>query len=188
MHANTLTAQIDMSNRNQMNIAVTAIGSAPHLAGVAVEQATGAKWQYVPYKGGAQAIADTVGGTAQILMNGMLATLPHVQSGKLKVLGVSKSSRMPLIGDVPTIAEQGVPGFEAAQWYGLAAPAGTPGPVVERLNAECARIRRGEKLRPRLAAEGAEAAPGSPEQFREFIAAERARWGELVRRAGVRPD
>lgn len=100
VQANTLKDLVEMSKRGELNFAVTAIGSAPHLAGVAVQQATGAKWQYVPYKGGAQAIADTVGGTAQVLMNGMLATLPHVQSGKLKAIAVSKRTRMPLVGNL----------------------------------------------------------------------------------------
>ena len=102
--ANNLNELVALSKTTKLNFAVTAIGSAPHLAGIAVEKATGAKWEYIPYKGGAQAIGDTVAGQTQVLMNGMLATLPHVQSGKLKVLGVSKSTRMPLIGNVPTIS------------------------------------------------------------------------------------
>src|SRR5262249_8199546 len=104
---------VALSKKESLNFAVTALGSAPHLAGVAVERATGAKWQYIPYKGGSQAIQDTIGGQAQVLMNGMLATWPHVQSGKLKLLGVSKRTRMALIADVPTIAEMGVKDFES---------------------------------------------------------------------------
>jgi len=104
--ANNLQELVALSKKSPLNFAVTAIGSAPHLAGVAVEKATGAQWQYIPYKGGAQAIGDTVAGQTQVLMNGMLATLPHVQSGKLKVLGVSKATRVPLLAQVPTIAEQ----------------------------------------------------------------------------------
>ena len=117
--ANNLKELVALSKTSDLNFAVTATGSAPHLAGVEVERATGAKWVYVPYKGGVQAIQDTVGGQTQVLMNGMLATLPHVQSGKLKLLGVSKGTRMPLIGDTPTIAEQGVPGFESGTWQGV---------------------------------------------------------------------
>ena len=96
--ANNLKELVALSKTAKLNFAVTAIGSAPHLAGVAVENATsGASGQYVPYKGGVQAISDTVAGQTQVLMNGMLATLPHVQRGKLKVLGVSKATRMPLM-------------------------------------------------------------------------------------------
>jgi tripartite-type tricarboxylate transporter receptor subunit TctC len=102
--ANNLKELVALSQTSKLDFAVTAIGSAPHLAGVAVERATGAKWQYIPYKGGAQAIGDTVAGQTQVLMNGMLATLPHVQSGKLKVLGVSKATRVPLLANVPSRA------------------------------------------------------------------------------------
>ena len=122
--ANNLKELVALSQTTKLNFAVTAIGSAPHLAGVAVEKATQAKWEYIPYKGGSQAIGDTVAGQTQVLMNGMLATLPHVQAGKLKVLGVSKATRVPLLAQVPTIAEQGVKGFESGTWQGLLVPAG----------------------------------------------------------------
>ena len=125
---------------SKLDFAVTAIGSAPHLAGVAVEKATDAKWEYIPYKGGSQAIGDTVAGQTQVLMNGMLATLPFVQSGKLKVLGVSKATRVPLLPNVPTIAEQGVAGFESGTWQGVLVPAGTPPdgrrPALRRADAD----------------------------------------------------
>ena len=110
--ANNLKELVALSQKTKLDFAVTAIGSAPHLAGVAVEKSTGAKWEYIPYKGGSQAITDTIAGQTQVLMNGMLATLPFVQTGKLKVLGVSKATRVPLLANVPTIAEQGVAGFE----------------------------------------------------------------------------
>src|SRR5947209_7077696 len=101
--ASTLPELVALSKKSQLNFAVSAVGSAPHLAGVEVERATGAKWTYIPYKGGAQAIGDTIGGQAQVLMNGMLATLPHVQSGKLRAIAVSKRTRMSLTPDLPTI-------------------------------------------------------------------------------------
>ncbi len=102
--ANNLKELVALSHQKDLNFAVTATGSAPHLAGIAVERATQARWQYVPYKGGAPAIQDTVGGQTQVLMNGMLATLPHVQSGKLKLLGVSRKTRMPLVGNVQYVS------------------------------------------------------------------------------------
>jgi tripartite-type tricarboxylate transporter receptor subunit TctC len=111
-----------------------------------------------------------------------------VRAGHLRAIGVSSLTRLSSAPDIPTIAEQGVPGFEATQWYGLVAPAGTPRPIIERLNAESARILNGDRLRPRLAGEGADPSPGTPEQFRELIIAERARWGELIRRANVQAD
>jgi tripartite-type tricarboxylate transporter receptor subunit TctC len=186
--ANTLPELVALSKTSQLNFAVTAIGSAPHLAGVAVERATGAKWQYIPYKGGSQAISDTVGGQAQVLMNGMLATLPHVQSGKLKAIAVSKRSRMALTPNLPTIAETGVPGFESGTWQGLLVPAGTPARVVQSLNAELIRIIRSPDVRARLAGLGAEVVTMTPPEFTSFFSAERSRWAKTVADAGVRLD
>ncbi|QRQ84438.1 Bug family tripartite tricarboxylate transporter substrate binding protein [Cupriavidus oxalaticus] len=177
---------VELSRRSQLNFAVTAIGSAPHLAGVAVEQATGAKWQYVPYKGGSQAIADTVGGSAQVLMNGMLATLPHVQSGKLKLIAQSKRTRMPLLQNVPTIAEQGVPNFESGTWQGVMAPASMPDALVTRLNAELIKIIRAPELRSQLVAQGAEVVTMTPAETGKFFVAEQARWAGVVKQAGIK--
>ncbi|MBB5694683.1 Bug family tripartite tricarboxylate transporter substrate binding protein [Muricoccus pecuniae] len=163
-------------------------GSAAHIAMAAFLLATGMAMEHVPYRGTAPMINDLIGGTIDLTFTGGPPALPPVRAGMLRALGVSSAHRLAGAPDIPTIAEQGVPGFEANQWYGLLAPAGTPRPVVERLNAECTRILRGEKLRPRLEGEGAEAAPGTPEAFRDLILAERARWGEVVRRTGMRAD
>ena len=175
-----------LSKKEKLNFAVTAIGSAPHLAGVAVEKATGAQWQYIPYKGGSQAIGDTVAGQTQVLMNGMLATLPHVQAGKLKVLGVSKATRMPLLADVPTIAEQGVKGFESGTWQGVLVHAGTPPAVVTRLAAELTRIIRSPEVRERLVSQGAEVHTMSPADFATFFERERKNWAVVVQQGGVK--
>ena len=188
VRANSLPELVAPSKKEPLNFAVTAIGSAPHLAGVAVEQATGAKWQYIPYKGGSQAIVDTVGGQTQVLMNGMLATLPQVQNGKLKVLGVSKATRMPLLGNVPTIAEQGVKGFESGTWQGVLMPAATPPAVVARLSAELTRIVRSPEVRERLIAQGAEVHTMSPTEFATFFERERKHWAAVVQKAGITID
>ncbi|MDR3379502.1 Bug family tripartite tricarboxylate transporter substrate binding protein [Cupriavidus basilensis] len=188
VQVSNLKELVDLSKRTQLNFAVTAIGSAPHLAGVAVAQATGAKWQYVPYKGGAQAVADTVGGTAPVLMNGMLATLPQVQAGKLKVIAVSKKTRMPLVGQVPTIAEQGVPGFESGTWQGVMAPAGMPDALVARISSELIRIIRLPEVRAQLAGQGAEVVTMTPPETNKFFVAERARWATVVKQADIRLD
>jgi tripartite-type tricarboxylate transporter receptor subunit TctC len=188
VQANTLPELVALSKKSQLNFAVTALGSAPHLAGIAVERATGAKWQYIPYKGGSQAIQDTIGGQAQVLMNGMLATLPHVQSGKLKAIAVSKRTRMALTPDLPTIAESGVPGFESGTWQGVLVPAGTPPRIVQALNAELIRIIRSPEVRARLAGQGAEVVTMTPPEFAGFFGTERARWAKVVAEAGVRLD
>ena len=184
--ANNLKELVALSQKEPLSFAVTAIGSAPHLAGIAVEQATKARWTYIPYKGGSQAIGDTVAGQTQVLMNGMLATLPFVQSGKLKVLGVSKATRVPLLPDVPTIAEQGVPGFESGTWQGLLVPAGTPPDVVARLGAELTRIIRSPEIRSRLTVQGAEVYTMSPAEFATFFAKEQKRWADVVAGGGVK--
>ena len=186
--ANNLKELVALSKQKDLNFAVTATGSAPHLAGVAVERASGARWQYVPYKGGIQAIQDTVGGQTQVLMNGMLATYPHVQSGKLKLLGVSKKTRMPLIGDVPTIAEQGVANFESGTWQGVLVPKGTPEAIVQKLNAELVKAIRDPEVRGRLAGQGAEVVTMTPSEQDKFFDAERKRWAQVVTAANIKLD
>ncbi|HET6829308.1 MAG TPA: tripartite tricarboxylate transporter substrate binding protein [Ramlibacter sp.] len=186
--AGNLKELVALSRQKDLNFAVTATGSAPHLAGVAVERASGARWQYVPYKGGVQAIADTVAGQTQVLMNGMLATIPHVQSGKLKVLGVSKRTRMPLIGDVPTLAEQGIANFESGTWQGVLLPRSTPETVVARLNAELVRVIRSPDIRARLAGQGAEVVTMTPAEQDRFFEQERKRWAQVVAQAQIKLD
>jgi tripartite-type tricarboxylate transporter receptor subunit TctC len=184
--ANNLKELVALSQKTKLNFAVTAIGSAPHLAAIAVEKATHARWEYIPYKGGSQAIGDTVGGQTQVLMNGMLATLPFVQSGQLKVLGVSKATRVPLLPNVPTIAEQGVAGFESGTWQGVLVPAGTPAAIVARLSTELTRIIRSPDIRARLTAQGAEVYTMTPAEFASFFDREQKRWAGVVAAGGVK--
>jgi tripartite-type tricarboxylate transporter receptor subunit TctC len=186
--ANNLKELVALSKTSELNFAVTATGSAPHLAGVALERASGAKWTYVPYKGGVQAVQDTVSGQTQVLMNGMLATLPQVQGGRLKVLGVSKATRMPLIGDVPTIAEQGVPGYESGTWQGVRVARGTPEAIVQRLNKELIAVIRTADIRSRLAGQGAEVVTMTPAEEERFFDKERARWAKVVADASIKLD
>lgn len=186
--ANNLKELVALSHKTQLNFAVTAMGSAPHLAGVAVERASQAKWQYIPYKGGAQAISDTIAGQTQVLMNGMLATLPFVQSGKLKILGVSKRSRMPLLGEVPTLQEQGVANFESGTWQGVLVASGTPAAIVSRLNTELIKVIRSPEIRARLTGQGAEVVTMTPAEQDQFFKQERKRWAEVVMQAGIKLD
>ena len=186
--ANNLKELVALSKQKDLNFAVSGAGGAPHLAGVALARASGARWQYVPYKGGSQAVMDTVAGQTQVLMNGMLATLPYVQSGQLKVLGVSKRTRMPLIGNVPTIAEQGIPGFESGSWQGILVAGGTPAAVVQRLNAELIRVIRSPDIRARLAGQGAEVVTMTPAEQDRFFATERAHWADVVAKAQIKID
>jgi tripartite-type tricarboxylate transporter receptor subunit TctC len=186
--ANNLKELVALSQKTQLNFAVTAMGSAPHLAGVAVERASGAKWQYIPYKGGSQAVTDTIAGQTQVLMNGMLATLPFVQSGKLKIIGVSKRTRMPVLGDVPTLQEQGIANFESGSWQGILVANGTPAPIVARLNAELIKVIRSPDIRARLTVQGAEVVTMAPAEQDRFFNQERKRWAEVVEQTGIKLD
>ena len=186
--ANNLKELVELSKTSDLNFAVTATGSAPHLAGVELARATGAKWVYVPYKGGVQSVQDTVAGQTQVLMNGMLATYPHVQSGKLKLLGVSKRERMPLIGSVPTIAEQGVTGYETGTWQGVMLPAGTPPAIVKRISDSLIAAIRSPEVRSRLTGQGAEVVTMSPTEVDGFFATERTRWDKVVQQEKLQLD
>ena len=186
--ASNLKELVELSRSKDLNFAVTATGSAPHLAGVELARLTGAKWVYVPYKGGVQSVQDTVAGQTQVLMNGMLATYPHVQSGKLKLLGISKSTRMPLIADVPTLAEQGAKGFESGSWQGVMLPARTPEAVVQRVNQVLLAAIRPPEVRSRLTGQGAEVITMTPAETHKFFNAERARWRTVVQAANLQLD
>lgn len=188
VQANNLTELVALSKKQDLNFAVTATGSAPHLAGVELARITGAKWVYVPYKGGVQSVQDTVAGQTQVLMNGMLATYPHVQSGKLKLLGISKEARMPLIADVPTLAEQGAKGFASGSWQGVVLPAKTPEAVVRRVNQVLLGAIRSPEVRARLTGQGAEVITMTPADTDKFFNAERARWRTVVQTANLQLD
>ncbi|MBN8753541.1 MULTISPECIES: Bug family tripartite tricarboxylate transporter substrate binding protein [Variovorax] len=188
VQAGTLKELVELSKKSDLNFAVTASGSTAHLAGIELQRKVGAKWEYVPYKGGVQAVLDTVSGQTQVLMNGMLATYPQVQAGKLKLIAVSKATRMPLIGNVQTIAEQGVPGYESGTWQGVVAARGTPDTVIARLNRELTRIIRTPDIRARLAGQGAEVVTMTAPEQDQFFAKERARWARVIQEANVKLD
>src|SRR5262245_6060116 len=163
-------------------------GTVSHLSGELLQRASGAKLTHVPYKGAAQAMTDTLGGQVQSFMSSVPSALAHVKSGRLRALAVTSAKRSPELPAVPTVAESGYPGFEANTWYGLLAPAGTPAPVISRLNAEVNRALATPEVRQKLASEGGETLGGSPAQFAAFLAAEHAKWGRVVRESGAKVD
>ncbi|MFC0407622.1 Bug family tripartite tricarboxylate transporter substrate binding protein [Roseomonas elaeocarpi] len=163
-------------------------GSAAHIAAVAFSLAAGIEMTHVPYRGTAPMMNDLISGTIDLTLTGGPPVLPPVRAGMLRALGVTSLDRLSAAPELPTMAEQGLPGFEATQWYGLVAPARTPPEIINRFNVECTRILKSAKLQPRLEAEGAVAAPDTPEAFGRFITAERERWGEVVRRANVQAN
>jgi tripartite-type tricarboxylate transporter receptor subunit TctC len=174
---------------NSLNFAISGIGGANHLAGIEFAMRTGIQWTYIPYKGGSQAIADVMGGQAQVLFNGMLATYPAVKDGKLKALAISSSRRFAAAPDIPTVAESaGLPGFETGSFQGIVAAAATPPEVVAKLHATITKILATPEMQDRLAKAGAETRPGSPADFGNFIKSEKARWAKVVKDSGAKFD
>jgi tripartite-type tricarboxylate transporter receptor subunit TctC len=169
---------------NSLNFAVSGIGGANHLAGVDFAMRAGIKWTYIPYKGGSQAITDVIGGQAQVLFNGMLATYPYVKDGKLKVLAISSAKRFAAAPEIPTVAESGMPGFETGSWQGIVAPAATPMEIVNKLHATVTAILATPEMKDRLDKAGAEVRPQTPAQFGAFIREEKARWAKVVKESG----
>ena len=176
------------AQKGKVNFAAAAgTGSATHLAGVLFARQTGLDWNYIPYKGGAQAITDLVGGQVDLTMNGMVATYPHVKDGKLRLLAVSSSKRLPQLPDVPTVGET-IPGFVSGSWQGVMAPAGVPAPIVNKLNAEMARIVKMPDVREKMAAQGAEPQTTTPEEFGAWFKAEIAQWGKVIADAQIKVE
>jgi len=163
-------------------------GSTPHMAIELFARAAGIDLQHIPYRGGSPAITDTIGGQVPLVAVNALEVLPHVKSGKLKVLGVLSANRSANYPDVPTIAESGFPGFEASVWYGLVAPAATPKPIVAKLHAEVQKALQTKEVRERMNAVGGEVVPGSADMFTQLIRSERVRYDKLVREANIKPD
>ena len=181
---NTVAELVAYSKTKPINAASSGIGSANHLGIVEIALATGMKWTHVPFRGGAQSIADVAAGNTQIVLNGMLATLPLVQGGRLKLIGVSKRTRMALLSTAPTIAEQGVKDFESGTYQGIAIPATMPKAMAERLATALIQVIRTPDIRAKLAAAGAEVMTSSPQETTEFLMKEGQRWADVIKRAG----
>ena len=160
-------------------------GSAAHISMVAFMEATGTDMTHVPYRGTGPMMTDLISGTINLTMTGGPPVLPPIRAGQLRGLGISSLERLPSAPDIPTIASQGVAGFNVLQWYGIVAPPGTPAAIVGRLNEACNRILTEPPFRARLETEGATADPMTPEQFGAYIARERDFWGTLIRRNNV---
>ena len=173
---------------DKLNFAISGIGGAPQLAGIEFAQRTGVKWAYIPYKGGADAITGVAGGQAHVLFNGMLATWPHVTGGRLRALGISSAKRMPSAPDTPTIAEQGLPGFETGSYQGVVAAKGMPREITAKLNAELTRILNEAEMKERFAKQGTEVRTGTPESLGTWMGAEQAKWAKIVKESGAKFD
>ena len=163
-------------------------GSTPHMAIEFFAKAAGIDLQHIPYKGGSPAITDAIGGQLPLVAVNALEVLPHVKSGKLKVLAVLSPTRSVIYPDVPTIAESGFPGFEASVWYGFVAPVATPKPIVVKLHAEIQKALQTKEVKDRMSSVGGEVIAGSSDMFAALIRSERQRYEKLVREANIKPD
>ncbi len=169
------------------NYATAGVGSFQHLASELFKLQTGLDMVHVPYKGGGPAMMDTIAGQAQINMASLIQVGPHVKGGKLRLLATSGTRRSVLYPDVPTVSET-VPGYDATNWWGLVAPAGTPQAVLSRLHAELETLLKSDETRKRLENEGADVIRMSPAEFGRFIAEETQKWGKVVKQAGIQPE
>ena len=171
-----------------LNYATAGIGSFQHLSSELFKQQAGLDIVHVPFKGGGPAMMDVIAGNTQIAVGSLIQMLPQIKGGTLKALGVGSAKRVPALPDVPTISEAGVPGYEVTNWWGIAAPAGTPRPVIERLHRELSAVVASSETQKRFEAEGADPLQMTPEEFGRFIAQETAKWSKVVKEAGIRPE
>lgn len=173
------------SNPGKVNFGSGGTGTSVHLAGELFGSVTGAHMVHIPYKGSAPAVIDLIGGQIQAMFDTAPSALPHIAGGRVRALAVTGSRHLAELPNVPTFAEAGIPGFDAPAWYGLLAPARTPAPIVQYLNAEIQEILKEPATQKRLAELGAIPAGGSPEAFAAFIRSESERWSGVVRKANV---
>ena len=176
------------SKPGQINYGSAGNGSAGHLAMEYLKQVSGMDLQHVPYKGTGPNVTDLIAGRTQATSAGTPPLLPHVKSGKLRVIAVGTAKRLQSIPDVPTVAEQGYPGFETSQWYGLNAPAGTPEPIIRRLAEEAAKAAKSALVRERFKPDDAEAVGSTPQAYAAYIKKEQERWSKVVRAAHIKAD
>lgn len=163
-------------------------GTVAHLAAVQLQNAAGIKLTHIPYKGAAQASNDLIGGQIDMYLSSVPTLIGHIRNGKMRALAVTAAQRASDLPDVPTIAERGYPGFEAVTWFGLAAPAGVPKEIVQRLNAEFNKALQTSDLSKKYQEQGARVLTGTPEDFAKLIHDDRIRWGKIVKDSGARVE
>lgn len=186
--ANNVQELVALAKREPLAFGSSGSGTSIHLSGELFNTLAGVKMQHVPYKGRAQAIPDLLGGRIAMIFDNMPSALPLVKSGELKALGVTSAQRSPAAPDIPTIAEAGLPGFDATSWFALLGPAGMPREVQLRINQEVARVLALPDVREKLATLGLEPNPGTPEALMSLMQSETAKWAKVVKASGAKPD
>ncbi len=176
------------SRPGELNYASSGSGAAAHLAGELFKAMTGVQMQHIPYKGAQPALTDVIAGQAQLMFATSASVIPYIKAGRLRALAVTTSKRSPSVPDLPTVAEAGVPGFEAITWHGVVVPSATSPALVERLNRDIVAVLRLPDLRERLESLGAEINTGTPRDFADYIAREIPKWAKVVRDSGARAE
>lgn len=169
-----------------LNAGSSGVGTPNHFGTELLKWLAGVDIVHVPYKGGAPALTDLLGGQIQMAFSSIPAVLPHVKAGRLVALGIGSAKRSPALPNVPTIAEAGVPGYEYTTWYGVFAPAKTPPPLIARLNAEIIKAVQSPDIKDRFTALGGDPEPGTPDELRAYMAAESAKWAKIIKAANIR--
>lgn len=179
---------IELARKQPLNFGSSGSGTSIHLSGELFNTLAGVKMQHIPYKGRAQAVPDLLGGRIQMIFDNMPSALPLVKGNEVRAIGVTSATRSPAAPNIPTLAEQGLPGFEATSWFALLGPANMPREVQMRINAETARVLALPDVREKLGALGLDVSPGTPEALAATIQAETAKWARVVKESGAKPD
>ncbi len=172
----------------QLTYVSSGVGASGHLAGALFDTMTGTKMEHIPYKGMSLAVSDLMGGQVSMTFGTSLSVIPHVRTGRLRALATTGAQRSPALPDLPTVAESGVPGYEAGLWYGFVGPARMPPEIVQRLNAEIVAILAQPDTREKLASQGLDARSSTPDEFARVLAADIVRWAEVVQKLGLRAE
>ena len=172
----------------QLTYVSAGVGASGHLGGALFETLTGTKMVHIPYKGMALAITDLMSGQVSLTFGTSLSVIPHARSGRLRALATTGARRSPALPDLPTVAEAGVPGYEASLWYGFVGPARLPPEVVRRLNSAIVAVLGLPDVRDRLASQGVDPQPTTPEEFAQLLASDVERWAKVIQRAGIQPE
>jgi tripartite-type tricarboxylate transporter receptor subunit TctC len=185
--SNIAAEAVAKANPGKLNMGSGGVGGAQHVAGELFKMMAGVDLVHVPYRGGAPAIADLLGGHLQVMFNVLLESIPYIRAGKLHTLAVTTSSRFEALPDIPTVSEF-LPGYEADAWWGVGAPTNTPTSVIDRLNNEINAALADPKIKARLEDLGATVLPGTPADFGKLIAEDTEKWGKVVRAANIKPQ
>jgi tripartite-type tricarboxylate transporter receptor subunit TctC len=186
--ANSVKELVELAKSKSLNYGSSGVGGTGHLAGELFNVMTGVKLVHVPYKGGAPAMVDLVAGRVELVFATAASAVPHIKAGRIKGIAVTTGKRSALMPELPTIAEAGLAGYEANNWYGLMVPANTPRAIINRLNAETVKVLNMPEVKTFLFNQGLDAAPSTPEEFGAYIRSERTKWAKIVKASGAKAE